>query len=259
MKSLSAFSLVSLTIFLSSCSQNTAPTSSVLPQGITGEPFNMVGYGIDLDSTYYKVWSDSSWEEYYMDTTISGTKYTVLLENTGYEYFYGPSGYAGFWPYGGSLVMFDSVLASIPDTMIGGQTYTLQTTFSYQGTSYVLTDLEALVDTTTVGVPFGTFADCRVLQSTGAINGVTQYSTTYWFAKGPADIVRQDYTGYTINMAYGVVNDQGWGVTLSKEMPGAPITGDNLIGGKQKKPTPASQPVQGIQSIAPMIIKGILR
>ncbi|MCL5266641.1 MAG: hypothetical protein M1469_00875 [Bacteroidetes bacterium] len=259
MKSTTAFSLISLTILLASCTQSTSPTAPSIPQGISGQPFSLAGYGINLDSTYYKVWSDSSWEEYYMDTTISGTKYTVLLDNTGYEYFYGPGGYAGFLPYGGSLIMFDSAMAALPDTMIGGQTYTFQTTFSYQGSSNVLTDLETLVDTTTVAVPFGTFTNCRVLQSTGAINGVTQSATTYWYAKGPSDIIRQDYTGYTIQMAYGVVNDLGWGVTLSKEMPGAPIIDGNLISGKQKTYTPTSQPVEGIQSIAPMILKGVLR
>lgn len=259
MKLFTAFSLLSLALLLASCSNSPSPTAPPLPAGISGNSFSFVGYGIKLDSTYYKVWSDSSWEEFYKDTTINGTKYTVLLDNTGYEYFYGPDGYAGFWPYGSSLIMFDSVLTSLPDTLIGGQTYLRQTTFEYQGTSNVLTDQETLIDTTTIAAPFGIFSGCRVLQSIGAINGIVQYANTYWYAQGPSDIIRQDYTGYTIEMAYGVVNGQGWGVTLSQMMPGIPAVKQDLITEKQKVPYPTVESSKSVQSLAPMILRGILR
>ncbi len=259
MKLFAIISLFSLALLLASCSNNQSPTAPSLPTGISGHSFDLTGYGISLDSTYFKVWSDSSWEEFYMDTTINGTNYTVLLDNTGYEYFYGPSGYAGFWPYGSPLIMFDSAMAALPDTLVGGQTYTRVTTFQYQGTSNTLTDQETLIDTATVSVPFGNFTDCRVLQSVGSMNGIVQYATTYWYAKGPSDIVRQDYTGYTIEMAYGVVNGEGWGVTLAKMMPGFPAVNRSLLSEKQKVFSPETRSSKSVQLLAPMILRGILR
>ncbi len=220
---------------------------------------SLAGYGEALDSTYYKVWSDSSWETFYTDTTINGTAYAVLLNNSDNEYFYGPDGYSGFGQYGGSVVLFDSALASLPDSMLEGTPYTAQTTFSYQGTSYTLIDQETLLDTATVTVPFGTFTDCLVRQSVTAVNGVLQSVTLYWLAKGPSDIARQDYSGYTILMAYGVVNGQGWGVSLSRKMPGVPRIDRGMIIAPQKTPAHSVQSVEDIHSLAPMILKGIVR
>ncbi len=206
-------------IMLSSCNRTPPPTApgSQPPKPQSHLVLSFAGYGAALDSTYYKVWSDSSWEEYAGDTTISGTKYSVLLSSTGYEYFYGPEGYAGFWPYGGSLIMFDSTLASLPDTLIEGKTYTLETTFTTGGVSYTLSDMEVLEDSGSVTVPFGTFFDCLHLQSTSAISGTGQSQSQtiqYWYAKGPSDIERQ-FSGQTILMAYGVVNGKGWGVNIA--------------------------------------------
>lgn len=260
MRSLAGISFVLMSIAFYSCSQTSTPTSPQVPQiPHPGLPLSLNGYGAGLDSNYYKVWSDSSWEEFYKDTTISGTNYAVILDNSGYENLYGSNGFSGFGQYGGAVVLFDSALASKPDTMLEGTTYTTQTTFSYQGTDYVLIDEETILDTTTVTVPFGTFTDCRVIQSVGSINGVLQYATVYWFAKGPADIERQDYTGYAVTMAYGVVNGQGWGVPLSRELPGYATVYSGTSDAGRKPLTIQKEPGTSIQSLAPMILKGILR
>ncbi|HQT92752.1 MAG TPA: hypothetical protein PL001_12085, partial [Candidatus Kryptobacter bacterium] len=163
----------------------------------------------------------------------------------------------GFGVNGGYVVLFDSALASPPDTMLEGTTYVSQTTFTHQGSSYVLTDQETLLDTTTVTLPFGTFTDCRVIRSVGSINGSLQYVNVYWLAKGPSDIVRQDYTGYTIQMAYGVVNGQVWGLTGRA----LPENAANRVPAASRvvSPTTTSVAVPDIRSLAPMILKGIVR
>ncbi len=256
--------VVSTATALNSCSQPppTAPGSPSSPHSNSSPSFSFIGYGVALDSTYYKVWSDSSWEEFYMDTTINGTQYSVLLDNTGYEYFYGPSGYDGFLPYGGSLVMFDSTLASLPDTMMEGKTYIMKTTFSIQGVGYVLTDQAILLDTGSVTVSFGTFNDCLYLQSTSTLSGGGQsqtQTTQYWYAKGPSDIKRiYENTGVTIFMAYGVVNGMGWGTSISKELPGAiPLRESSAAPAISLTSTANSRP--SIMSIAPKIMKGLMR
>lgn len=166
---------------LYSCNNTLAPTAPAPPRPPAKSQlkpsFNFTGCGSTLDSTYYKVWSDSSWQAFDMDTTIGGTTYAVMVDNTGYLYFYGPNGYAGFRPYGGNLIMFDSTLASLPDTVVEGKTYNLKTTFTSQGTGYVLTDQEVLEDTGSVTVPFGTFSDCIHLKSTTTVSGGGQTQT----------------------------------------------------------------------------------
>ncbi len=242
-------SLILLSILFEACNSTPAPTAPQSQQ-IPAVPLSVVGYGESLDSTYFKVWSDSSSEGFFADTIINGTQYSIILDNAGNETLYGPDGYAGFGQYGGSIVLFDSSLPSLPDTMIGGTAYSRQTTFSYQGGSYVLVDLETLVDTTTISVPFGTFTDCRVLQSLEAINGVLQSATVYWLAKGPSDIARQynsGYGAYNVLMAYGMVNGQSWGVN-----PG-------LIGRKEGASAATNNQAADIRSLAPKILQSIIR
>ncbi len=257
MRTLIGVFLIVASVVLSSCNQTSSPAATSPQFPNPGLAVSLVGYGSTLDSSYYKVWSDSSWQKFYIDTTISGTTYSVLLDDAGNETIYGPDGYSGFGVNGGYVVLFDSALASPPDTMLEGTTYVSQTTFSYQGASYVLTDQETLLDTTTVTLPFGTFTDCRVLQSVGSINGSLQYVNVYWLAKGPSDIVRQDYTGYTIQMAYGVVNGQDWGIT-GRALP--EIAANQVpAAARPAFPTTTNRAAPDIRSLAPMILKGIVR
>ncbi len=239
-----------LSVLLEACNSTPAPTEPTAPTIPLGPavPLSVVGYGVSLDSSYFKVWSDSSWDQFYGDTIINGTQYTITLDDAGNENLYGPDGYSGFGTYGADIVLFDSVLASLPDTMVGRTPYLMQTTFTYQGAHYVLMDQETLVDTTTVSLPFGTFTDCRVLQSIGTINGVLQYATDSWLAKGPSDIAREYitvYGAYRIQMAYGSVNGQSWGMN-SRISPNS-------------EPAAAVRSVPGIQTLAPMILRGMIR
>lgn len=259
MKLLLAISLIVCSVLLYSCSRTPSPTAPGSPQSTLTLSFS--GYGEILDSTYYKVWSDSSWEEFAMDTTISGTTYAVLLTSTGYEYFYGPDGFAGFWPYGGSLIMFDSSLASLPDSLVKGKTYTLETTFASGGLNFTLTDQETLEDSGSVTVPFGTFSDCVELQSTIAISGGGQsqsQTTQYWYAKGPSDIEQQPSGGATILMAYGFVNGRTWGPSVAAE---SPRLKPEIRVAEMQSVLPSTREVQplDIRAIAPGILRGVIR
>ncbi len=267
MKSLIGICLLfSLSIFCA-CNQSTGPTT---PQQLIHGTFTLDGYGEVLDSTYYKVWSDSSWESFYEDTTINGTRYSAFLDAYGDEYLYGPDGsYDGFWLYGWDLIIFNAPLPGVPDTMAGGVTYALTTTFSDQGVSYVLEDDETLLDTGSVTVPFGTFNNCLVLESVNTISSgsvfVAGSNTDYWLAKGPSDIQRwyiDIYTGeiiQQIQMAFGVVNGQSWGVippTKSLKRTAA-IPYSNI-----KRPSSASRSGKSkldLHSLGPIILKGIIR
>ncbi len=260
MKLLLAIALGLGILSLESCSTTAVPTAPQIPHA--GLALSLAGYGENLDSTYYKVWSDSSYEEFAMDTVMNGVKYTVLLDNTGYQYFYGPKGYSGFWPYGGSLIMFDSALVSMPDTMLEGTAYARATTFASQGVTYTLIEQDVILDTTSVTVPFGSFSNCLVLQSTSTVSGGGQSAggvTVYYLAKGPSDVYRQFDTGYSIYMIYGVVNDAGWGVAVSKAMPmNRTAATDSFEGGKNEL-SPLNQYGIDLDSVGPKILKGILR
>jgi hypothetical protein len=227
------------------------------------------GYGESLDSTYYKVWSDSSWEEFYQDTVINGNTYTTILDSYGNEYYYDSSGYAGFklpQLFGDIAVIFDSSLSSLPDTMVGGLNYLFRTTFSLQGINYGLIDQETLVDTSTVGVPFGTFTNCPGIQSSQAITSggmvVAGNDVLYWLAKGPSDIERDfiDY-GSAIVMAYGFVNGRSWGVGLMKGESGSQryqLSQDTKHLQRGSSAGSKSSTFD-IRVAAPLIFKGIIR
>ena len=220
------------------------------------------GYGETIDSTFYKVWSDGSWVEFYEDTTINGTIYTATLDAYGNEYFYDSLGYAGLQLYGYGPFIFDSPLPTLPDTVVGGLTYALQTTFHYQDSSYSIIDDETLLDTSTIGVPFGTFVACPGVESNTVITsgGViyTESDVVYWLAKGPSDIAQDllDF-GYGIIMEYGVVNGQGWGVDSSMtHINGVPLS--SLKGAAMpRSKMPSVRPTLDVCSLAPTILKGI--
>lgn len=242
------------------CNQS-APTQPTFSGSMT-----LHGYGDVLDSSYYKVWSDSSWEAFYQDTTINGKTYVTILDAYGNEYFYDSLGYSGFelpQLYGDSTIIFDAPLPSLPDTLVGNKTYALQTTFSFQGTSYSLINDETLVDTSAITVLFGTFTNCPGIQSDQVIAsgnmGIAGNDIVYWLAKGPSEI-EQDFLdfGYSIFMVYGVVNDKGWGVSFPKGSLGGihPHTGTVLNPKLSAKSS--SQSTLDIHSIAPMILKGII-
>jgi len=260
MRRIALFFLFCSPVMFCACNQP-APTQPTYSGKVT-----LDGYGVVFDSSYYKVWSDSSWEEFYQDTAINGLTYVAILMSDSSEYLYDSSGYSGFkLPaiFGSSTVIFDSSLSSLPDTLSGGITYVSQTTFSFQGISYALIDQETLVDTGTVSTPFGTFERCLGIQSDQVIarGGVVVAGgdEVSWLAKGPS-AVEQDLIdfGYSIVMAFGVVNDEGWGVSFPKLNADRMWSYGSAHVGPQASPTTPGASSIDIRSVARMILKGII-
>jgi hypothetical protein len=255
--------IVVIFLFCSSfifCSCGPHATEASIPSTIT-----LDGYGAALDSSYYKVWNDSSWEEFYQDTTINGNTYTTILDSYGNEYFYDSSGYSGLMLYGNGAFMFDTPLPPPPDTMAVGKTYTLQTNFKYQDTSYVLTDEETARGAFLVQVPIGTFANCPAIVSSETIANGGQIDLSsdmeYWLAKGPSDIQRDliDYGGFIQQMVRGMVNGKYWGANNSMEQPGIVNRYPGITILRQGTVMRLEKLPADIRSIAPTILKGIVR
>ena len=144
-------------LFSISCKKSTSsPTEPALPQ----KPITLDGYGIFIDSSYYELWSDSSWEQFNRVLVINGITYTTVINNDSDEYYYDALGYAGFQSKGQSLTLFDKPFPSLPDTIVIGQTYEQATTFFYGGFNYSLTDETTFTDTVDVSVPIGIFSPC---------------------------------------------------------------------------------------------------
>jgi len=211
MKMFTLIPLLTALLFIA-CSKNGSPTS---PKN----PSNMIilnGYSVAYDSAYYEVWSDSSWEAYYQDTVLNGRSYIAILSSGGDIYYYGTAGYSGFLPYGGSLILFDKPIASLPDTLELQKKYNTSTTFTYGGYGYTLSYQWTLRDTVSVGVPFGVFDPCLwftvVSQLSSGGQTVSADSDQSWSAKGPGTIKQVLDSAYTIVMVRGVVNGKGWGV-----------------------------------------------
>ncbi len=184
----------------------------------------VTGYGFAIDSSFYRLWSDSSWEKFNQVVTLNGTTYVTLITNDGYEYYYSQSGWAGFKEQGQSLILFDTPMPSLPDTMVFAQTYTSATSFSYQEYIYSLKVQQSLQDTVSVSVSFGTFDPCLWIKtkSTQSVNGQSMVQNLQsWLAKGPSDIKEILSNGFTITMLRGWVNGRSWGTSVTNGFPSA--------------------------------------
>jgi len=179
----------------------------------------MEDYMTYIDSLYYKVWSDSSWEKFNRFIKINNIDYVTVINNDGYEYYYTAIGYAGFKPIGESLILFDEPLPTLPDTLLFNYTYKRETTFYYQGYNYILTYNETLLDTVSVAVPFGIFNPCLWFKSKATISASGQSETQnseFWLAEGPGAIKLKQDNGIVIVMVRGIVNGEWWGMPLQK-------------------------------------------
>jgi hypothetical protein len=193
------------------CDKEDSPVSG---QTDNQKKISVYAYGSSLDSAYYKVWSDSSWEKFGQIVILNSIVYVTVVNSDGDEGYYSASGYSGIKPYGQSLILFDTPLTSLPDTLVFGQKYTRETTFSYLGYSYSLKIEQTLEDTVSVSVSFGTFNPCLWLTSTSttSVGGQSNVSNgQIWLAIGPSDIQQALNTGITISMVYGNVNGRSWG------------------------------------------------
>ena len=177
------------------------------------------GYGSLLDSSYYKVWSDSSWEKFNRVVTVSGKTCVTLINSEGNEYFYDVIGYAGFKPKGESVIMFDHTLPQLPDSLVFNQSYVRETSFYYRGYIYTMKYEQSLMDTVAVSVAFGFFNPCLWFSSKATLSAGGQsdvQNTQFWLAKGPSDIRQTLNSGVTLVMVRGVVNGRSWGMGLFK-------------------------------------------
>lgn len=206
-----------LSLICLSCNKEETPESP--PQQRT---LLLSGYGSSIDSSYYKVWSDSTWEKFNRLVTIDSVTYTTVVTDDGSEYYYSVLGYAGFQIAGEPLIMFDRPLPSLPDTVVFGQRYTRTTTFFLDGYVFTMKVEQYLQDTVSLSVPFGTFNACLWFNSTTSVSvdGLKKvYSAQFWVAKGPADIKQTLTSGQTIIMVRGRVNRQGWGMAYAAQLP----------------------------------------
>lgn len=186
----------------------------------------MEDYMTYIDSLYYKVWSDSSWEKFNNSVKINNIVYVTVINSDGVEYYYSILGYAGFKPYGESLILFDKPVPTLPDTLLFNYTYKLETTFYYQGYNYTMTYNETLLDTVSVAVAFGIFNPCLWFKSKFTLSAGGQSESLdreYWLAKGPGNIKLKQDNGVIIVMVRGIVNGQSWGMPLEKHNRELPI------------------------------------
>ena len=215
-------------ILISSCSKSdnsvNAPATST-PQIKTIPSKNNI---LHLDTTYYKMWSDSGWEKFNGDTIINGKSYIKVINSVGTEYYYTTLGYAGVKTDGDSLILFDKELTGLPDTLEIGKTYNLSTTFNYYGYNYTLNSEETLLDTVSVSVPFGVVNSCLWLNikttiSSGALSQIGNSQS--WLAPNIYAIKKTLSSGSTIIMVKGVVNGKGWGMSFPKDESQKPKSG----------------------------------
>lgn len=177
-------------------------------------------YILHLDSTYYKMWSDSSWEKFNGIMTSNGKSYITVINNVGTEYYYTTLGYAGVKPSGDSLILFDKELTTLPDTLEIGKTYDLSTTFYYHGYNYTFNSEETLSDTVSVSVPFGVINSCLWLniKTTISTGGQSQVSISQsWLAPKIYAIKKTLNSSQAVIMVKGVVNGIGWGMSFPKD------------------------------------------
>jgi hypothetical protein len=218
MKTLTLFFFSFALLFTESCKKSDNP---ITPSD-TNKKIRVSGYGLSIDSFYFTIWSDSSWEEYNKTISIGGITYTTVINNSGDEYYYSAIGYAGWKPKGESLILFDEPLPILPDTMECNKVYLRNTTFFYQGYNYSIQYEHTLFDTVNVSIPLGIFNCCLYMKTkaTVTVSTQSQTQTSYWWAaKGPATIKQTLNSGNTIVLVRGVINGQGWGMSFPKKLP----------------------------------------
>ncbi len=235
--------VTSLLILISASLLYSCGGSTDASDSLNGKTIALQDYGSSIEQAYYKVWSDSSREEFGRITTVGGATYVTIVDDAGYEYFYSQDGFAGFIPPGGSLILFDSPMPSLPDTLTFGKTYTTTVTFTYAGTHDTLKTGQTLVDSSTVVAPCGTFNACIHFRTESTLSGGEEpqvITSESWLAKGPSDVKRKSSSGTVALMVRGYVNGQSWGEGLPKRIAAAagtfrlPLAGHPVIPLPQK-------------------------
>jgi hypothetical protein len=207
-------------ILIASCSKsdNSVNAPVTFTPQIKTIPFK--DYNLHIDSTYYKMWSDSSWEKFNGITIINGKSYVKVLNSDGTEYYYTTLGYAGVQTSGDSLILFDKELTSLPDTLEIGKTYDLSSSFYYRGYNYTFNSEETLSDTVSVAAPFGVVNSCLwlLIKTTISSGGLSQVGNSQtWLAPNIYAIKKTLNLGQTVVMVKGVVDGNGWGMSFPKD------------------------------------------
>jgi hypothetical protein len=222
MKQRIAVSAILISFLSVACPKSEGPIS---PQVATAVPFELTGFGATIDSAYYKVWSDSSWESFHARVDVNGIVCTVVRTSSNAYYYYSIAGYAGFSPQGSDLIMFDTPMGPLPETVYFGKKISRSTTFSYQGYNFAMTTEHTLLDTVSVTLGFGSFHGCPHFGYSSILSGAGQSETSRmetWEAAGPGNIKQLKlsapyYTsGVTTTMVRGRVNGKGWGMPFPR-------------------------------------------
>jgi len=209
------FCFLAPSLFFSNCKKDNAPTSSEPAPKI----ISTAGYGSYIDSLYYKMWSDSTWEKFGHVIVVNNLTYITTINNAGDEYYYGINGCSGFKPKGENLIIFDRPMYPLRDTIVFNDVYTRVTFFTYQGYRFTMQYYYTLLDTVSVSVPFGLFNPCLWFKGKSTLSAGSESesnSTEFWMVKGPSTIRETESDGFTIEMVRGIVNGQGWGMTIPR-------------------------------------------
>jgi hypothetical protein len=216
MKTLVSTSMILCLFLLSSCKKS--EDSPVAPEAPPLRKISFSKYGSQLDASYYKAWSDSSWEKYKESKVINGAPYVAILTSAGNTYFYNEFGYAGYQPANLQPIIFDSPI-SLPDTLTFGVPCTIQTSFYYQSNNYTMKQECTARDTVNVSIPLGFFTGCLWVgtKNTLSAGGQSQSDTSVsWMAVGPSTIKGTSNSGSTVVMVRGRVNGKGWNMAFPK-------------------------------------------
>ncbi|MBI5214702.1 MAG: hypothetical protein HY960_03010 [Ignavibacteriae bacterium] len=220
-----------------SCSEDEQPSGPPPPP--PPKKISVRGYGALLESSYYKIWSDSSWEKFNRLITVNRVLYATTIDNHQNEFYYSEFGYAGVKPKGQPLLLFDSIPAPLPETLIAMETYRRRTTYTYGGNNYTVVTDQILLDTATVTVSFGTFSSCLWFKTINrvAVNGYLQETDSRtWLAKGPSSIQYESHVEERFKMVRGRVNGQGWGMPYPKSQPDSPMLSPSNLSAIVLKP-----------------------
>jgi hypothetical protein len=204
-------------VLLDGCTQNNPPTA---PDAQSWFYLDFTGYGETMGPGYLKVFSDSSWEEYYGIDTVNGTGYVSILSSDSSLMFYTQTTgqYSGYRIPGQDPVIFDAPLPFLPTRWPSNTTFARTATFTLMGLSVAVTDFYTLVDTGGLVTPVGTFSPVPHFEDDTyleASDGETGYaSQDLWTARGPGVVLTAQQGQPAAYFIRGYVNGKAWGSAL---------------------------------------------
>jgi len=145
--------------WFSSCKVNV--DSPVTPEIPVVRKVYLPLYGERNDSTYIKVFSDSSWIKYGGWRTVNGNSYLSIVDRNNYHNYYNVFGnFSGYDLTNHTPIIFQTPLPFLSDSLVIGQEYKRNTSFLYQGYTISLLYTDTVVDTVSITIPLGRFSNC---------------------------------------------------------------------------------------------------